>query len=243
MINITGAVITPGSYEIDTDINSISSLNNNNHVERRTPNLSNIITAAGGLTYDADLEHIKITNKMEGNSFEVNLLDLLEKNNSENDIYLMAGDTVHVPRLPTPLAINQEKYNKYINASFTSRILPVRIIGDVNRPGLIKLDSSVSYTLNTAIAEAGGYISSSSYPPKKVFITRKSNDGQMVTTAVNPMKNDITLMPDDIVYVPEKTRPLIGKSFDFILRIISPVSSFANGYNNWNLIFDPSRFK
>ncbi|HSA06889.1 MAG TPA: polysaccharide biosynthesis/export family protein [Candidatus Gastranaerophilales bacterium] len=244
IVQITGAVSIPGSYEIKTDTENGATLYNDKttFVERKTPILSNVLIAAGGINYDADVEHILISNETEGVEYEINGLDLLENGKSAKDIYLMAGDSVHVPKLPTPLAVNQDTYKKFAGSAFANRIVPVRVIGYVNAPGLVTLDTSTSSTLNTAIAKAGGYQSSAAYPPKKVFISRVSNDGTMTTTVVNPMKNDVTLMPNDVIYVPEKIRPMIGKTFDYLTRIAAPIASVAGGYNNWALMFDPTRF-
>lgn len=244
IVQVTGAVSIPGSYEINTDTEISNALFNNNaaFIERKTPILSNILTAAGGINYDADVEHVKITNAFDGSIFEVNLLELLEKGKAENDIYLMAGDSVHVPKLPTPLAVDSEKYANFSSASFAFRNVPVRVIGYVNNPGLITLDPSISSGLNTAISEAGGYLGDAPYPPKEIFISRYSNGGKLVTTKVNPMKEDVTLMPNDVVYVPEKARPIIGRAFDFINRLASPAGGIASGYNHWSLMFDPGRF-
>ena len=243
IVQVTGAVSIPGSYEINTDTETGNAIYNNDKtfVERKTPILSNVLIAAGGVNYDADLKHIVISNNIEGIDYEVNALDMLKKSKSSGDIYLMAGDSVYVPKLPSPLAVKEANYKKFAHAAFANRIVPVRVLGYVNRPGLINLDTSLSSTLNTAISQAGGYQSNAAYPPKRVFVSRVDNNGKMVTTIVNPMENDITLMPNDVVYVPEKTRPLIGKAFDFMTRVVAPFSSIAGGYNNWALIFDPTR--
>ncbi|OGI04102.1 MAG: hypothetical protein A2Y25_11420 [Candidatus Melainabacteria bacterium GWF2_37_15] len=244
IVQVTGAVSVPGSYEINTDTETTAAFfdEKTTHVERKTPILSNVLTAAGGVNYDADVEHIQISNRFDNTQHEVNLLELLEKGKSDQDIYLMTGDSVHVPRLASPLAVDAEKYSKFSASTFAYKTVPVRVIGYVNNPGLLELDSSLSSSLNTAIAQAGGYLGDAPYPPKKVFISRYSNGGNLVTTAVNPMKQDLTLMPQDVVYVPEKTRPIIGRAFDFALRIVDPIGTVASGYNHWSLMFDPSRF-
>ncbi len=244
IVQVTGAVSVPGSYEINTDTETTAAFydDNDTYVERKTPILSNVLTAAGGVNYDADVEHIRIKNIFDGNTYEINLISLLEEGKTEQDIYLMSGDTVHVPRLPSPLAVDKEKYEKFRAATFAYKEVPVRVLGYVNEPGLITLDSSVSSSLNTAISEAGGYLGDAPYPPKKVFVSRYSNGGKLVTTKVNPMQEDITLMPNDVVYVPEKARPLIGRAFDFINRIASPAGGIASGYNHWTLMFNPNRF-
>ncbi len=245
IVYITGAVANPGSYELSTstsDYRYIQSTKPEISIERKTPLLSNMLVAAGGINHDADLERVEIKNNIDGRNFEINLLKLLEEGDSSQDIYLMAGDSVHVPQLPTPLAISDEKYKKYASATFSPRIVPVKVYGYVNSPGLIKLDPSDSLNLNSAITSAGGYLLDSAYAPKQIYLSRVDSNGKLVTTVVNPMSNDLILMPNDIIYVPEKSRPLVGKAFDYVARVISPTNSFASSYNNWALIFDPKRF-
>lgn len=245
IVYVTGAVANPGSYELNTSTNDYRYIQNTKpeiSIERKTPLLSNMLVAAGGINHDADLEHIQVVNNIDGTKYTVDLLKLLEKGDSAQDIYLMAGDSVHVPQLPTPLAISSAKYKKYASATFSPRTVPVKVFGYVNNPGLIRLDPADSLNLNSAITSAGGYLSDSAYAPDKVYLSRLDSNGKLVTTVVNPMSNDLTLMPSDIVYVPEKTRPLVGKAFDYMTRIISPANGVASSYNNWALIFDPSRF-
>ena len=245
IVYVTGAVLNPGSYELKTYPDDVKAPNNTKLetlIERRTPLLSNILVAAGGISYDADLEHIQISNSIDHSKFEVNLLDLLDNGNTNQDIYLMTGDSIHIPRLPSPLAIDPDKYKRFAGATFSPQTIPVKVIGYVNNPGLIKLDSAQSLNLNSAITSAGGYLHDSAYAPQKVFLSRIDNNGKLVTKAVNPMSNDLTLMPNDIIYVPENSRPLVGKAFDYMTRVITPISSVANSYNSWALMFDPGRY-
>jgi len=243
IVYVTGAVLNPGSYELNTATNTslLSSMKPETYIERKAPILSNILVAAGGLSHDADLEHIVVTNKAENSQYEINLMNLLDKGDVDQDIYLMTGDNVYVPRLPTPLAVNEEKYKRFASATFSPHSIPVKVYGYVNNPGLIKLDSSQSLNLNSAITAAGGYLRESAYAPKKVFLSRADVSGKLVTKVVNPMSSDIAIMPNDIIYVPEKGRPLIGKAFDYMTRIILPASTFASAYNGWAEMFDPGR--
>jgi len=246
VVYVTGAVLNPGSYEMSTDTSSNqnqSSTKSEVMLERKSPLLSNVLVAAGGIQFDSDLENVKITNSFDNSEFNVNLMNILEKGDASQDIYLMAGDTVYIPKLPTPLAVSEEKYKKYATATFSPKIVPIKVYGYVNNPGLIKLDSSASITLNSAITAAGGYLTDSAYAPKEIFISRADVSGKLVTRVVNPMSNDVTLMPNDIVYVPEKPRPLVGKSFDYMMRVLNPVNTFANTYNNWALMYDPHRYQ
>ncbi len=243
---ITGAVLNPGGYELNSDTSThqgfvtadLSLL----QVERKSPLLSNLLIAAGGVKFDADIEHVQITNSLNNSSFEVNLLEILDGKTGQ-DVYLMAGDTVNVPKLPTPLAVSEEKYIKYATSTFSPKYVPVKVFGYVTRPGLVKLDSSASITLNSAIMAAGGYLTDAAYAPKKVYVSRADASGKLVTKVVNPMSNDIVVMPNDIVYVPEKARPLAGKAFDAINKFVTPANGIANTYNNWALMFDPKRYQ
>ena len=242
IVYVSGAVINPGSYELNTapaNANNVSSINKpESFIERKTPLLTNVLVAAGGIKFDSDLEHVKVTNSIDNSSYEVNLLNLVEKGDSSQDVYLMAGDTVYVPSLPTPLAVDVEKYKKFASATFSPIQIPVKVYGYVNNPGLVKLAPGESLNLSAAITLAGGYLHDSAYAPRKVFISRADKSGKLVTKAINPTSNDITLMPNDIVYVPEKIRPLVGKTFDYLARTIAPFDTFASTYNNWNYIFD-----
>lgn len=244
---ITGDVLNPGGYELNTDtsnyypagVNSFSDV----QIARRSPLLSNLIIAAGGLKFDADFEHIKITNKNTNDSFEVNLMKILDSQDTRQDIYLMAGDVVTVPKLPTPLAVKEENYMKYATSTFSPKYVPIKVFGYVQKPGLVQLDSKASITLNSAIMEAGGYLTDAAYAPTRVYLSRADASGRLVTKVVNPMKNDIVVMPNDIVYVPEKARPLIAKAFEAMNKILTPVNTFANTYNNWALMFNPTRYQ
>lgn len=244
---ITGDVLNPGGYELNSDTSYhqgvVTSDTSMLQIERRSPLLSNLIVASGGVKFDADLEHIKIKNKSTNVEFEVNLIQLLDTGDCNQDVYLMAGDVITVPRLATPLAVNEDNYKKYVTSTFSPKYIPIKVFGYVNTPGLIKLDSSTSITLNSAIMAAGGYLTDAAYAPRKVYISRADASGKLVTKTVNPMSNDMMVMPNDIVYVPEKTRPLIAKAFEAVNKIILPANTFASAYNNWALMFNPTRYQ
>lgn len=244
---IKGAVLNPGGYELNTDttavypagVNAFSDV----QITRRSPLLSNLLVAAGGVKFDADLEHINIKNDSLNESFDINLMKILEGGDVRQDVYLTSGDVVTVPKLPTPLAVSDANYIKYATSTFSPRLIPVKVFGYVQNPGLVKLDSTTSITLNSALMEAGGYLTDAAYAPTRVYVSRADASGKLVTKKVNPMVNDIVVMPNDIIYVPEKTRPLIAKAFEAMNKILTPVNTFANTYNNWALMFNPTRYQ
>ena len=243
MIYVSGAVMNPGGYEMNTNTQRQASYNTDRQIrlERSSPLLSNVLVAAGGVRYDADLEHIKIKNSSDGSEFEVNLFDLLEGNTNQ-DIYLMAGDSVIVPSVSTPLAVTDAAYKKFAAASFSPGSIPVKVYGYVNNPGLVMLNSNLSLNINSAITQAGGYLTEIAYAPKYVFLSRVDENGILTTIKVDPKHRDFMLRPNDIVYVPEKPRPLVGKAFDYATRILTPISMFASMYNGWAMMFNPTRF-
>lgn len=240
VVYVTGAVVSPGSYELNTDVdlsNSYVSDIQTAVVERKTPLLTNVLVAAGGITPDADLENVLVTNKYDKSSYKINLLKLINEGDSTQDINLTSGDVVHIPKLPSNLAVDIDKYNAFSASIFAQREIPVRVMGHVNTPGLVMLTASDSPRLNTAISKAGGYLFGMTSPPKNVIISRMDSEGRLASTKVNPMKNDVLLLPNDVIFVSENMTSSLGRGFDYLLRIISPVSSFASGYNNFDYVF------
>ena len=235
MVYITGAVTSPGSYELNTDTsvsNAYVTDEKTTVVERKSPLLTNVLVAAGGITPDADIENIEISNKYDNTKYKINLLELINKGNSTQDICLINGDSVYIPKSASTLAIDTKKYSAFAASTFSQKQIPVRVLGYVNHAGLVMLDTKVSPRLNTAISEAGGYPTGYSSPPKNVIISRMDNNGKFTSAKINPMKEDVVLLPNDVIYVPEKTSSQVGRAFDYLLRIVSPVSSVATGYSN-----------
>lgn len=241
IVYVSGAVVTPGSYELDTDVSKSQSVGGSSQdarIDRRTPLLSNVLVASGGVTYDADLEHVKIVNKLDRSELEVNVLDIALEGDANQDVYLMPGDSVIVPKVSQQTAAN---YQKFANASFSQRQIPVRVFGYVNSPGLIRLDTAQSNHLTAAIAAAGGYSQASPYAPKKVIVSRVNEQGKMVNQEINPSTDDLVLFPNDMIYVPDKARSIAGRAFDYLGRLIVPMAGIATGMNNWQLLFNPLR--
>lgn len=239
IVYVSGAVRNPGSYELNTVPNQSPFISKPEaFIERKTPLLSNIIVAAGGLSYDADFEHVKVTNELDGSVIEVNLLTVINESDYASDLFLMAGDKIVVPRHPSPAAIEDEKYRLLVKSTLFQRDFPVRVIGYVRSPGLIRLSSDQEATLNSAIARAGGYPTDYGDFPDKVHISRLDNNHKLVTMKVNPMREDIAIMPNDVIYVPAKDVPLIAKMFDLVGRLINPFGAFSNTYQSWENMLD-----
>jgi polysaccharide export outer membrane protein len=231
MVYVTGGVLNPGSYEMVTQaaMNPPQSLPEVT-VNRTTPMLSNVLVAAGGVSYNADLHHVSVTNKHTGKNRVVDLIALLQQGDNSQDVRLVKDDVVNVPKLNT--VINEKDYRVYASSSFSPKTIPVKVYGYVNDPGLVELQKAQSLNLLSAITAAGGYQRDAAYSPSKVFIFRPvDEEGHLVRFDVNPKTNDITLFPNDIVYVPQKKIPRTGLFFDFMARILTPAVRGATTYS------------
>ncbi|MEB3245370.1 MAG: polysaccharide biosynthesis/export family protein [Vampirovibrionales bacterium] len=247
VIQVAGnGVMRPGTYEFNTNPSSGqvgASIRGEGNVklERSTPLLSNALLASGGVMFDADVEHVVIENRQTNERYEVNLMDLIQ-GPVIHDVVLAHGDIIHVPKLPTPYAVDMERYKAMASATFSQSQIPVRVFGFVNEPGLIQVDAAQSPRLSSAIAGAKGYYEADfPYPPDKVYISRADANGRLTTTVVNPKKEDPYVMANDIVYVPQKSVPKVLLVFRSLSTILTPFNQTAGGYNSWALVFDPTR--
>lgn len=243
LVFISGSVLHAGSYEFNpnpSDFVQQYGASKELSVSRTSPLLSNVLIAAGGLTYDADIEHVEIRNKYTGEVTSVNILELLNSN-EYNDIYLNQGDTVTVPRLPSPLAINPDKYRQFMGTSFSQTQVPVRVYGYVKSPGLYNLPAAQTNTLHSAIVSAGGYYGDFAFQPAKVYLSRADNQGRIATKQIDPRVDDPLLMPNDILYIPEKPIGKVTRSFRVMTGLIDPFFRGAVAYNTWAQVFDPTR--
>jgi polysaccharide export outer membrane protein len=231
IVYITGAVMNPGIYEVLTSTLNVTRMNANEiNIDRRTPILSSMLSASGGITYDADFEHVEVSNKFTHEKRNVNLLSLIKDGIVEEDVYLHPGDVIHVPRM-SPLAQDPMKYKEVASASFAPKTVTVKVFGYVNQQGLISLNPAQNLNMMSAITSAGGFYQTAAYAPKKVYLFRPDGNGKLAHVGTyNPKHDDPQLMPNDIVYVPDKLRPNIAKVFDYMNNVIKPFSSTAYAY-------------
>jgi protein involved in polysaccharide export with SLBB domain len=238
-IHILGSVLYPGGYEFVTEAGAQMIAQGNTNVpppiQRTSPLLSNVLVAAGGLSYDSDVSNILVENAARKETILVDLNKLLRGEAGCSDVYLVPGDRVFVPRLPATEKVSEETFRLYAASSFSPRTIPVRVFGYVNRPGLVNLDVGQSRNIVSAIAEAGGFDSRAPYFPRHVLLYRNVRDEQKHLTkpiTVDPTRTDIALMPNDVIYVPQKVVPRIGLFFDFVNRMLSPAFLGATAYRN-----------
>ncbi len=85
----------------------------------------------------------------------------------------------------------------------------VTVLGRVKKPGRVNIPATRDMTLSGAIQQAGGFDTSAR--DTAILVTRRTASGQTETHEVNlravgargRIDNDIVLLPDDVVFVPE----------------------------------------
>jgi len=169
----------------------------------RQPGVSGltILTAlqlAGGVKDTADIRHVRLVKYGDSDQKSIDLWRLLVEGDNTLDVPLRSGDSIFVPKGGAP---------------FDSRALgwvvrkprPVRILGEVNRPGLYYLGPDDD--LITILAKAGGFDSIARQ--RAVILSRQNHDGTVTTRAVNvkaALRNHdkagrLAVMPGDVIIV------------------------------------------
>jgi polysaccharide export outer membrane protein len=148
-----------------------------------------LISQAGGMTRDAGNEIIVIRQFADGTSTSIHISvdDLFFKGDAKLNIPLEPGDIVTIP---------------------VDKIVVIYVFGQVKNPGALQVKKSNIPTLLQAIAQAGGFSDRASRG--NIKIRRKDAAGKDIEITVNAkdilkgkIKNDVPLLENDTVYVPE----------------------------------------
>ncbi len=156
----------------------------------------------------------------------------------------LASDVLAAGLTPTELTdVLQKEYAKEISKpeiavivrTFTSQ--KVFVDGEVNKAGLVPLTDQM--TVLQSIAQAGGKKDTALLDG--VIVVRRTPDNKLVTMQLNledaidntDRKQDIALLPDDIVFVPKTTIANVNVWVDQYIRKnlpISPNIGYTFGY-------------
>lgn len=147
-----------------------------------------VIAKAGGLTIEAGKEMFVMRHNSEGenSSVKISLDDLILDGQAELNILLRTDDIINIP---------------------IDKIVNIYVMGQVRSPGALEVKRSRIPTLLMAIAQAGGFAERAS--KGGVLIKRIGKDGKEIKIKVNVKniikgkKDDIQLLEDDVVVVPE----------------------------------------
>lgn len=236
IVYLSGAVMKPGMSQFINNPNDKTFNKSSAEIMTRTDmRLFNVIANAGGLQMGADLSKILVkrgkgceisANDTDNNICEnrvVNLWKLLKEGDAEQDVMIYSGDSIYVPQLPE-MAMSDEEYELLLRSDIGPKSFPVRVIGEVQAPGLVQLEGQ-SALLNTAVAKAGGYA-----PQAKrdvIAIRRFTNNTTFTTFFVDANKTDFTLRPNDVVFIAENKVYKAGRLMAEVAKIMSPFQSAA----------------
>ncbi|MBX9687355.1 MAG: SLBB domain-containing protein [Candidatus Obscuribacterales bacterium] len=169
------------------------------------------IQLAGGVKSTADIRNIQLSRAGESEPRKVDLERMLVEGDFSQDLTLRSGDNIYVP-----MGGSEFLASKLGAAVQTPR--PVRIIGEVNRPGLYYLGPNDD--LVTILSKAGGFDVIAKQ--RSVLLSRMNHDGTVTTRNVNvkaALRNSdkagrLEVMPGDVVIVNasfiRRIAPLVG---------------------------------
>ena len=199
------------------------------------PKLFDVIKLSRGFTNYADLANIQIirnNSKSQGGGkikTTIDFLAIFEKGSQENNIRIMDGDTIIIPRSETILKDQITAINK---TNVTPDAFAVYVNGNVARPGKVFVDKGSSLT--QAIYAAGGeryftgtvkHIRFNEYGKAKKTIFRFNSSAE-IDSKQNPR-----LIDGDIILV---NQTVAGKMSTAIREVGSPILGAYAIYN----IFD-----
>lgn len=229
-VYLSGAVMQPGMFQFTTNANDNNvTINSKETLVRTDMRLSNILTNSGGVSMNADLHHVTINRGATGEVFRVDLWKILKEGDAQADIWVNSGDHIHVPD-GHMMALNDEDYMILLRSPLGPKTIPVRIIGEVDQPGVYYLEGQSPF-LNSAVAKAGGFQPSASR--KTVAIRRFSDKDNFSTMFIDINKIDMVLRPNDVVFVPERRLSRASQFGADVARILSPfqtAAAAASGY-------------
>lgn len=154
---------------------------------RGRTSLTELLATVGGVSQEADLEHVRVTRE-DGRTVTVNLFAVVAEGELSQDLVLDAGDVIFIPARP-PGAERK-----------------VFVFGEVARPGAVPY--RIGMTLAEVIAEAGGVTGVAAADGTRI-IRGNLRDGPTILTADvdalvrhGDLRHDLPVRPRDIVVVP-----------------------------------------
>lgn len=212
-VTVAGAVTRPGPVQInapsaDDDVQAI-------------PTLTTALTAAGGVSRNADIRRINVQRRQsEGNieTITLNLWDSLSQPSMVTELLLRDGDVISIPER----ALDDDSINPNLVARSTiaPTTVRVRVVGEVTEPGEIEVPPYSS--LSSAVAVAGGPTSDAKL--REVGFVRMNDAGEVLTETVDLRGLDDTyqVQDGDVIIVP---RTGLATGLDIFGRIAAPFIS------------------
>jgi protein involved in polysaccharide export with SLBB domain len=226
-VYLSGAVMSPGSYQMITDQeNNSYHTNDGKPISRLDTLLSNVLSNAGGVKPTADLANVEIRRASDQSVRKVDFWRFLKGEDSEglDDLWINPGDRIHIPELPSAMSTSDDDYRLLLSSTIGPKTILIRVLGWVSKPDVVELDAR-SPLLSTAISRAGGYMPDASR--KAVAVRRFSTENQFSTLFVDPTKMDFVLRPNDVVYIGENKFYKTGRFMQQASHILTPFQQAA----------------
>jgi len=224
LVNVAGEVQRPGPIQL----RSLTTTNltvGGNTIEG-VPSLSTALTAAGGITQNADIRQVTLRRYSPNGTSQpitINLWDAISSDNTSVDLILQDGDSVLVPRLTGDETIDRRLTAR---SSYAPATVRVRVVGEVNNPGEVPVPPNSS--LSSAVAIAGGPTEDARL--SQVDFIRMNDNGQVErqTVDLRNLSDNYQIQDGDVVIVPKKG---VSSVLDFAGRIINPFNFILNLLN------------
>ena len=240
-IFITGEVANPGlhilpgsSFQVQQD-GGVS----NGSLNSYFPSLIDAIKKSEGITLNADLSQIEVIRKNQlsggGGRIKTNidLHSFFEQNTDEQNIRILDGDAINIPRSINPSIIS---IKKAIQTNLNPKFINVIVSGRVENPGTIKIDKSS--VLNDAIEIAGG----AKIIKGPIRYLKYSNDGSIDRRKFNYSKSakrgtysNPYLSNGDIIYV---GKGKLAASAEVLNEITKPFQSLVTAVTLYEFLSD-----
>jgi len=191
-INVLGAVYKPGTYQLTRRSFLVDALAMAGGLMSDKAETRVLVHRSGSAATPAETV-AGVTTK---ESFEIDLVQLLEKGDVSLNVPVYAGDVISVP----------ERVAHFYY-----------VLGDVNRGGAFEIRRGESITLTKALASAGGLMQTAK--AGKSTVIRQTGNGSTDQIPINVSKllkgqlEDMVLSENDVVFVPGSTTKTIGRGF------------------------------
>lgn len=218
-ILVSGEVKRPGTYNLRLDNTG------------EWPTLTRFLSEAGGITQSADVRNVEVRRSLgQGRTAvtKVNLWDMIQSGDASQDLTVRSDDVIVIPKVEV---VNAAEAVQIASANFSPVNIPVQVIGEVIRPGLVQVPANA--TLNQALGAAGGF-NMRRANRGSVVLVRLDRDGNVtkrtipVNLADNP--NDVTnpvLRENDIVMVGRSGLTQLGDSLGDVLQPLNSLGSLT----------------
>jgi polysaccharide export outer membrane protein len=239
-ITVIGEVFRPGPYTVTGSARTgEAGVPGGTGGSETPPTVTRAIQIAGGIKPLANIRNIEIrrfTSTGEERTLQVDLWKLLQAGDSSQDAVLQDGDTIVVAKATEPAP---EEAAQIAAASFSPDTIDVNIVGEVPKPGIVKIPPNTP--LNQALFAAGGFTNRAK--KSSVQLVRLNPNGTVVRRKVeidfaegaNEETNPV-LYNNDVVIVGRSTLASVSDTLDTALNPLGKfLTIFSLPFNLINL--------